>query len=387
MSQYNVNAIVGLQWGNEGIAHISDFLSKDADITIKHQSLDNAVSTIIRNGNKFDLSVIPVGVFNPDSMNIISAGSVVDLDKMHKEMEIIQSSSELDADNVFIDERAHIIMPYHEKGIASCYEDKVSGLGLRAADLMDEDRLIKRLEAILPSKQCKLEDIITKCKEWKGWFGDHIIDTIPVVRDSVESGAKIVIEGQSGTMIDNDWGSYPYTTASSRFDGTGIPPKAFNKVYGVAKAYSSCLQNGPFITEDTELKRLDSENDSIRYGWIDAVAVDYSCYINGVTDVCLTNLNNLDSLSSIKVCIGYSINGEYYANLPETRLQENARPIYAEFEGWMEDTSNAHSWSELPEKCKSYIREIEKFLNIPITIITVGPNENQIIERNPEMDK
>ena len=383
MSEYNVNAVVGLQWGEEGTSSVVDYLSRDADITIKYQSSDNKAEAVIKNNKEFTLEAVPVGVFNPDAMNIISAGAVVDLDMLHDEIEYIKSTTELDADNVFIDERTHILMPYHKSEIESCYQDKTSGLGLRAADLMDDEKLIKRLETILPSKQCKIEEILAKCKEWKGWFGDHIIDTIPVVRDSVESGANIVLEGTIGAMCDNNWGSYPYTQASCNFDGTGVPPRAINKIHGVAKAYSTCTQKGPFITEDTELKPFDSIDTTTRYGWFDAVAVDYACYINGVTNLCITHINDLDSIPSIKVCIGYSINGEYYANLPETRLQENARPIYAEFEGWLEDTSNARSWSELPEKCKTFLQEIEKFLNIPVTLIGV----NHLIERNLEIEE
>lgn len=431
MSKSNVNAVVGIQWGDEGKGRIVDYLAKDADIVIRYQGGDNAGHTVINDKGKFGLHIIPSGVFNPDTMNIVSAGTVVNFDRMHEEIEDIEKRSGLEIDNVFIDERAHIVMPYHialdgaeemhrddkmkigttKRGIGPCYEDKAARIGIRAADLLDEERLQKRLEALLPKKnreleyygleQFTLEELLQKCREWKGWFGDHIIDTVPVVRDAVESGQKILLEGQLGVMRDNDWGIYPYTTSSNPTvaggcNGAGIPPRAINKVYGVAKAYSTSVGGGPYMTElfdedGEKLRTIGAEYGVTtgrprRCGWFDAVAADYACYINGVTDFCLTKIDVLDTFEKLKVCIGYSINGEYYTNLPETRLQECAKPIYAEFEGWMEDTTKVRKWSDLPEKCRSYILELEKFLKTPITLISVGPERDQLIVRDPEKD-
>ena len=427
MEKSNVNAVVGIQWGDEGKGRVVDYLAQDADLVIRFQGGDNAGHTVINDKGKFGLHIIPSGVFNPDTMNIVSAGTVVNFDRMHEEIEHIEEVSKMVVDNVFIDERAHIILPYHmaldgaeegkrdesqkigttKRGIGPCYEDKAARAGIRAADLMDEERLIKRLSMVLPKKNRDLEyyglptytldEILEKCKKWKEWFGTHIIDTVPVVRSAVEEGKKILLEGQLGIMRDNDWGIYPYTTSSNPTtaggcNGAGIPPRAINRVYGVAKAYSTSVGGGPYMTElfdqDGEKLRDIGHEYGVttgrprRCGWFDAVVADYACYMNGVTDLCLTKIDVLDTFPVLKVCVGYQIDGEYYSHLPETRLQERAKPIYAEFEGWMEDTTKARKWEDLPEKCQRYILELEKFIKTPITMISVGPERDQLIIRN-----
>ena len=426
MESYNVNAVVGLQWGDEGKGRIVDYLAKDADIVIRFQGGDNAGHTVINDKGKFGLHIIPSGVFNPETMNIVSAGTAVNFDRMHEELEGIKNASGLVIDNLFIDERAHIIMPYHmaldgaeenkrsdkakigttKRGIGPCYTDKAARIGIRAADILDEETLRARLEAILPKKNrdleyygletVKLEDLMTLAAKWRAEFGDKIIDTVPVVRDAVESGKKILLEGQLGIMRDNDWGIYPYTTSSNPTvaggcNGAGIPPRAVSKVVGVAKAYSTSVGGGPYMTElfdetGDKLREIGGEfgvttGRPRRCGWFDAVAADYACYMNGVTDVALTKLDVLDTFETIKVCTGYMINGEYYSNLPETRLQEQAKPIYEEYEGWMEDTTKCRTWESLPEKAKKYILALEEKMNTHITYISVGPERDQLIIR------
>lgn len=423
----NVNAVVGIQYGDEGKGRIVDYLAQNAQIVIRFQGGDNAGHTVINDKGKFGLHIIPSGVFNPDTMNIVSAGCVVNFDTMREEMENIEKTTGEKVNNVFIDERAHLILPYHmaldgaeelkrdesqkigttKRGIGPCYQDKAARSGIRAADLLDEQRLRKRLEMVLPKKNRELayyglptytfDEIFEKCISWRKLFADHIIDTVPIVRNAVEENQEILLEGQLGIMRDLDWGIYPYTTSSNptvggACNGAGIPPKAINKAYGVVKAYSTSVGGGPYISE-----LLDHDGDKLRdigheygvttgrprrCGWFDAVAADYACYINGITDLALTKIDVLDSFPRLKVCTGYMINGEYYPYLPETRLQENAKPIYAEFEGWLEDTTKCRKWSELPEKCKTYILELEKLVNTPITMISVGPERDQLIIRD-----
>ena len=426
MGSYNVNAVVGLQWGDEGKGRVVDYLAKDADLVIRYQGGDNAGHTVINDKGKFGLHIIPSGVFNPETMNIVSAGTVVNFDRMHEELENIKKVSGLEIDNLFIDERAHIIMPYHmaldgaeegkrsdkekigttKRGIGPCYSDKASRMGIRAADILEPKRLEERLKLLLPKKNrdleyyglptVTLEDMMALCAKWKEEFGRHIIDTVPVVRDAVESGKKILLEGQLGIMRDNDWGIYPYSTSSNPTaaggcNGAGIPPRAINKVVGVAKAYSTSVGGGPYMTE-----LFDADGDKLRdighefgvttgrprrCGWFDAVAADYACYMNGVTDVALTKLDVLDTFPKIKVCTGYRIDGEYYTHLPETRLQERAKPVYEEFDGWMSDTTACRTWESLPEKAKEYILALEKLMNTHITYISVGPERDQLIIR------
>ena len=426
MTSYNVNAVVGVQWGDEGKGRIVDYLASDAELVIRFQGGDNAGHTVINEYGKFGLHILPSGVFNPETMNIVGAGTVVNFDRMKEELDNIRKSAGLDIQNVFIDERAHIIMPYHmaldgaeegkrsekdkigttKRGIGPCYSDKAARTGIRAADIMDEETLKKRLEALLPRKNreleyygletVKLEDMLALAAKWREEFGDHIIDTVPIIRDAVEEGKKILLEGQLGIMRDNDWGIYPYSTSSNptaagACNGAGIPPRAITKVVGVAKAYSTSVGGGPYMTElfDEDGKKLRDIGHEYgvttgrprRCGWFDAVAADYACYMNGITDIALTKLDVLDTFEKIKVCTGYMIDGEYYKNLPETRLQERAKPIYEVFDGWMCDTTGCRTWNELPEKAKTYILALEKMLNTRITYISVGPERNQLIIR------
>lgn len=426
MESYNVNAVVGVQWGDEGKGRVVDYLASDAEIVIRFQGGDNAGHTVINEYGKFGLHILPSGIFNPETMNIVGAGTVVNFDRMKQELDDIKKNANLDIDNVFIDERAHVIMPYHmaldgaeegkrsdkekigttKRGIGPCYSDKAARMGIRAADIMDPERLEERLKLILPKKNrdleyygletVTLEDMLALCAKWRDEFGDHIIDSVPVIREAVESGKKILLEGQLGIMRDNDWGIYPYTTSSNPTvaggcNGAGIPPRCISKVVGVAKAYSTSVGGGPYMTElfDADGEKLRDIGHEYgvttgrprRCGWFDAVAADFACYMNGVTDLALTKLDVLDTFEKIKVCTGYMINGEYFTYLPETRLQAQAKPIYETFEGWMTDTTKCRKWEDLPANAQKYVLAIEKMINTHITYISVGPERDHLIIR------
>ena len=422
----SVTTVVGIQWGDEGKGRIVDYLASQAEMVIRFQGGDNAGHTVINDLGKFGLHIIPSGVFNSETMNIVGAGTVVNFDTMASEIDHIQSVSGRSVDNVFIDRRAHLIMPYHQlldgaeegkrsddqkigttkRGIGPCYSDKASRVGLRAGDILDEDWLRKRLELLLPKKNRDLEyyglrtftvdELVAKCAAWRERFGSYIIDSQPVVREAVENGRNILLEGQLGIMRDNDWGIYPYSTSSNpttagACNGAGIPPRAIDKVVGVIKAYSTSVGGGPYMTElfDEDGEKLRTIGGEFgvttgrprRCGWLDLVAADYACYMNGVSDLALTKLDVLDSFEKIRVCTGYMIDGEYYNHLPDTLYQERAKPIYEDFEGWMCDTSKCRRWEELPAKAQNYILEIEKRLGVHITYISVGPERNQLIVR------
>ena len=422
----SVTTVVGIQWGDEGKGRIVDYLASQAEMVIRFQGGDNAGHTVINDLGKFGLHIIPSGVFNSETMNIVGAGTVVNFDTMASEIDHIQSVSGRSVDNVFIDRRAHLIMPYHQlldgaeegkrsddqkigttkRGIGPCYSDKASRVGLRAGDILDEDWLRKRLELLLPKKNRDLEyyglrtftvdELVAKCAAWRERFGSYIIDSQPVVREAVENGRNMLLEGQLGIMRDNDWGIYPYSTSSNpttagACNGAGIPPRAIDKVVGVIKAYSTSVGGGPYMTElfDEDGEKLRTIGGEFgvttgrprRCGWLDLVAADYACYMNGVSDLALTKLDVLDSFEKIRVCTGYMIDGEYYNHLPDTLYQERAKPIYEDFEGWMCDTSKCRRWEELPAKAQSYILEIEKRLGVHITYISVGPERDQLIVR------
>ena len=419
----NVTSIVGAQWGDEGKGRIVDYLAVNSDLVIRFQGGDNAGHTVINDKGKFALHIIPSGIFNPETMNIVGAGTVVNFETMSEELQTITAKG-VTVDNLFIDVRAHLIMPYHraldgaqeqsksdkmqigttKRGIGPCYSDKATRSGIRAADLLDEDRLRNRIEMALPQKNRELayfglkeytvDEIMELCKKWKETYGDKIIDTLPVVRQAYEEGRKILLEGQLGVMRDLDWGIYPYTTSSSptsggAANGSGLGPRRIDEVIGVTKVYSTSVGGGPFMTElfDENAEKLRAVGGEYgattgrprRCGWFDAVATEFSCWINGFTSIALTKLDVLDGFEKIKVCTGYRVNGEVINYLPETAQQEIAEPIYEEYDGWMSDTSGARKWEDLPKNAQIYCKRLGELVGAPIKFISVGPERDQII--------
>ncbi|HHT79632.1 MAG TPA: adenylosuccinate synthase [Spirochaetales bacterium] len=419
----NITSIVGAQWGDEGKGRIVDYLAVHSDIVIRFQGGDNAGHTVINEHGKFALHIIPSGIFNPKTTNIVGAGTVVNFETMATELASIAEKG-VEVNNLFIDVRAHLIMPYHcmldgaqelaksqkmqigttKRGIGPCYSDKATRSGIRAADLLDFDRLKNRLEMALPQKnrelsyfglpEVTLDEMLTLCSKWKEQFGDKIIDSVPLVRQAYEDKKKILLEGQLGIMRDLDWGIYPYTTSSNptaggATNGAGIAPSRISEVIGVAKVYSTSVGGGPFMTEllDETGKKLQDIGKEYgattgrprRCGWFDAVAADFSCWINGFTSVALTKLDVLDSFEKLKVCVAYRVNGEIIKHLPETALQEIAEPIYEEYDGWMSDTTNARKWEDLPKNAQIYCKRLSELIGAPIKYISVGPERDQII--------
>jgi adenylosuccinate synthase len=419
----NVTSIVGAQWGDEGKGRIVDYLAVHSDMVIRYQGGDNAGHTVINDKGKFALHIIPSGIFNPETINIVGAGTVVNFETMASELDSIATKGVV-VQNLFIDKRAHIIMPYHcmldgaeensksknwqigttKRGIGPCYSDKAARSGIRAVDLLDPERLEKRLLMALPKKNRELayyglpevtvQEMLDLCSKWRERFGDKIIDTVPVVRQAYEDGKKILLEGQLGIMRDLDWGIYPYTTSSSptsggATSGAGLAPSRISEVIGVAKVYSTSVGGGPYMTElfdetGEKLRSIGNEFGATtgrprRTGWFDGVAADYSCWINGFTGVALTKLDILDSFEKLKVCVAYRVNGEIIKYLPETALQEVAEPIYEEYDGWMSDTSKARKWEDLPLKAQVYCKRLAELIGAPIKYISVGPERDQII--------
>lgn len=419
----SVSAIVGAQWGDEGKGRVVDYLATKADLCIRFQGGDNAGHTVINDKGKFALHIIPSGIFNPDTTNIVCAGTVVNFEGMQIELDSIAKAG-VDGKNLFIDKRAHLIMPFHctldgaeeasksstwkigttKKGIGPTYSDKAARSGIRAVDILDVERLTNRLKMLLPRKnrelayfnlpEVTLEEMLEICAKWRDLFGDRIIDTVPIIREAFESNKKILLEGQLGIMRDLDWGIYPYTTSSNptaggACSGAGIAPNRIDEIIGVVKAYSTSVGGGPFMTElfdadGEKLRDIGHEYGATtgrprRCGWFDAVAADYSCWINGFTNIAITKLDILDHFDTIKVCTAYEINGEVVNYLPETALQEIAKPIYKEFKGWKSDTTNARKWKDLPIEAQDYCTEIGKLVGAPIKFVSVGPERDQII--------
>ncbi|MCF0261814.1 MAG: adenylosuccinate synthase [Sphaerochaetaceae bacterium] len=417
----SVISIVGAQWGDEGKGRIVDYLAQDADVVIRYQGGDNAGHTVVNDLGKFALHIIPSGIFNPEATSIVGVGAVVNFDTMEQELTAIPKEFHK---NLLIDVRAHLIMPYHclldgaeeasrsanfkvgttKRGIGPCYSDKAARSGIRAGELLDLETLRARLEMSLPKKNRDLEyyglktftvdEIIEKCKQWADKFGSQIVDTLPIVRKAVDAKRKIVLEGQLGVMRDLDWGIYPYTTSSNPTSGgaanvSGISPKGITEIIGVTKAYSTSVGGGPFTAElfdedGKKLRDIGAEYGATtgrprRCGWLDAVALDYSSYLNGFTSIAVTKLDVLDSFETIKVCEAYELDGQVTKYLPDTKGQERAKPIFKEFKGWMSDTSKARKWEDLPKAAQDYVKAIEKYAGVPVKYVSVGPERDQII--------
>lgn len=350
----NVLSIVGIQAGCEEKGNVSSFIAQDAEIVIRSQGGDNEAESIVNEYGKFLFRMTPCGIFNQDAMNIISAGALLNLDTLTREIAEVEVKTEQKSENLFIDIRTNIVMPYHmEKGeysIKECLFDKLSGLGVSAGDLLDDDVLSSRLDEITSAKGLTNKaELLKVCHYWKETFEQYIIDTLPIVRTAVESESFIVLQGNGGLLSDINWGLKPSfaSTTASLLQGAGIAPNAVAKTFGVAKAEKE----------------------------IDAVAMNYAAYIDGVTDIALTSLSSLDGEKELKICTGYMIEGEYYANLPEPSLAQKAKPIFESYPGWLCPTTDCTSFEELPENARSYILALEELLSVHITMIEVIPSQ------------
>ena len=416
-----VTSIIGAQWGDEGKGRIVDYLATDADVVIRYQGGDNAGHTVVNEYGKFALHIIPSGIFNKKATSIVGVGAVVNFDTMKDELAGIPEELHK---NLLVDVRAHLIMPYHclldgaeeakrsdhdkigttKRGIGPCYSDKAARIGIRVGELLDLEALRAHIQQILPKKNRELEyyglkqfsvnELMDKCTSWKEMFGSHIKDTLPIVRKAVDAKRKIVLEGQLGIMRDLDWGIYPYTTSSNPTSGgaanvSGIAPNGITEIIGVTKAYSTSVGGGPFTAElfdedGKKLRDIGAEYGATtgrprRCGWLDAVALDYSSYLNGFTSIAVTKLDVLDSFDEIKVCEAYELDGEVTRYLPDTKGQERAKPIFRTFKGWRTDTTGCRRWEDLPKAAQEYVKAIGEYAHCPVSHVSVGPERDQII--------
>ncbi|AEC02504.1 adenylosuccinate synthase [Parasphaerochaeta coccoides] len=421
----SISAVVGAQWGDEGKGRIVDYLAQEADVVVRYQGGDNAGHTVINDKGKFALHIIPSGIFNPATINIVGAGTVVNFDTMATELAALEEKG-VDTTNLYIDQRAHLILPFHclldgaeeasrssswqigttKRGIGPCYSDKASRKGIRAMDIMDETRLRTRLEMLLPGKNRELayfglpevtvDEIMNLASAWRIRFGHRITDSVSILRKAVKQDKAILMEGQLGVMRDLDWGIYPYTTSSNptsggTCSGAGISPRLIGRVIGVVKAYSTSVGGGPFPTElkdetGDKLRAIGGEYGATtgrprRCGWFDGVAADYSSWINGFTDIAITKLDVLDTFETLKICTGYMVDGKVVTELPETGGQEKAEPIYEELPGWLVPTTGARAWEDLPPNAQAYIQRIESLSGARASYVSVGPERDQIIVR------
>jgi adenylosuccinate synthase len=418
-----VTAIVGAQWGDEGKGRIIDYLAQNADVVVRFQGGDNAGHTVINEYGKHALHLIPSGIFNPKTRNIIGAGCVVNPQSLLAEMEDLARGG-VNLDNLWISARAQMLMPYHrtmdvleesargkdtfgttKRGIGPAYADKAARSGLRIGDLLQPAWLEARLDSALLSVNRKItllggepvdgRELMALCHDFRAQLGPRIVDTVPVLRGALDSGLDILLEGQLGVMRDLDWGIYPYVTSSNPTAsfgavGAGVPARAIDRVIGVVKAYSTAVGDGPFPVElhDVDGERLRAVGGEFgattgrprRCGWFDGVAIAYAAWLNGMTGLAITKLDILDDFDTIRICVGYRLpDGTVVTNsMPDTPLLYEVEPVYEEWPGWCAPTSECRSWDDLPAGARAYIHRLSELAGVKVDYVSVGPERDQM---------
>lgn len=423
--------IVGTQWGDEGKGKIVDVLTERAHYVVRFQGGNNAGHTLVINQKKYILHLIPSGIFHPQTVCVIGNGVVVDPSVIITEIEKLKKAGlEITPEKLKISERAHTIMPYHKaldlareakahknkigttgRGIGPCYEDKVGRRGFRLIDLTKPAFFKERLKTILEEKNfflqylsadpLKFEEIYEEYIEYGKYLKPFLTDTSSLLWEASQKGLNILFEGAQGTFLDIDYGTYPYVTSSNTLAGnacagSGFGPTQIKEVLGIVKAYTTRVGEGPFPTELKDeigdyLREKGGEYGSTtgrprRCGWLDLVMVKTAVRLNGITSIALTKLDVLSGLNQIKICVAYKLRDQIIDFFPST-LEDltQVEPLYEELSGWKEDISYINNFSDLPKTTQEYIRKIETYLGIPISIISTGPDRKNclIIKDHP----
>ena len=418
-----VNLVIGTQWGDEGKGKIVDYFSKDAEYVVRFQGGNNAGHTIKVEDQVYKLHITPSGVIQ-GKIGVIGNGCVIDPDVLIKEIGDLTKRGI--KPKLLISDRANIIMPYHKildgaeekflgdkkigttkRGIGPCYSDKISRNGIRAVDLIDEETLSKKLDTILMIKKrifdaYEIDEKLDKKEilETYAGFGEQLRNFITTthveLNRAITSGKNILLEGAQGTMLDVEYGTYPYATSSHTVaggasTGTGIGPKYIDDIIGIVKAYTTRVGEGPMPTElfDEVGKHLSEKGHEIgtttsrprRCGWLDLVVVKHSCMISGITKIAITKLDVLDGLKTVKICTEYQLNGKKIDFFPANIEQVmKCKPLYEEFEGWNKINTNSAKLADLPENAQAYLKFIEEGLKTPIAVVSIGPGRKETIE-------
>jgi adenylosuccinate synthase len=417
------DVLLGLQWGDEGKGKIVDVLTPDYDVIARFQGGPNAGHTLEFNNIKQVLHTIPSGIFRENKINIIGNGVVIDPIVFKKEIESIRKIGVELSENLYISKKAHLILPTHRildaaseqkkgatkigstlKGIGPTYKDKIGREGLRVGDLFQDfskkyKERLENHEALLSEFfRFDYKEILEDCE--KEWFESieilksfKIIDTEHFLNDLLSKNHSVLAEGAQGTMLDIDFGSYPFVTSSNTIcagacTGLGLAPQKIGKVYGIFKAYCTRVGMGPFPTElldetGDNLRKAGNEYGSTtgrprRCGWLDLVALKYSVMLNGATELIMMKADVLDSFDTIKICVAYEIGGQETENFP-FELNDDVEPVYVELPGWKTDLTKIKSQNEFPGELNNYINFIEEEMGIPVSIASVGPNREQTI--------
>jgi len=380
-----VQIIIGAQWGDEGKGKIVDLMSQNADIVVRVQGGANAGHTIIVDGTKFVMHLIPSGILHPKTICVIGHGVVIDPEVLLQEIELLKKAGISVEGRLFVSNRAHIVLPKHKeadkrneqsaskpigttgRGIGPAYSDKVSRVGLRVVDFIKTDHR----------------------------FDGFVADTSAFLNQAIRDKKNIIIEGAQGALLDIDLGTYPYVTSSNTTSGgactgSGIGPTKIDEVIGIAKAYTTRVGEGPFPTElldeqGNQLRERGKEFGATtgrprRCGWFDAFVVRYACEVNGVDEIVMTKLDVLDNFKTIKICTGYEYNGKQLASFPaDIEILTKVMPVYEELPGWQTNTAGITDFEKLPTQAKRYLQRIEELIGVKIGMISVGAERNQTI--------
>ena len=414
--------VVGTQWGDEGKGKITDFLSANAEVIARYQGGDNAGHTIVIDGKKFKLHLIPSGIFFPEKISVIGNGVVINPKSLVKELAYLHEEG-VTTDSLRISDRAHVILPYHIeldrlqeeskgdnkigttiKGIGPAYMDKAARVGIRIADLLDRDVFAERLRINLEEKNrqftklyeaeaLSFDDIFEEYYEYGQQIKQYVTDTSVILNDALDNGKRVLFEGAQGVMLDIDQGTYPFVTSSNPVAGgvtigSGVGPSKIDKVVGVCKAYTSRVGDGPFPTE-----LLDEVGDRIRevgheygtttgrprrVGWFDSVVMRHSRRVSGITNLSLNSIDVLSGLDTVKICVAYDLDGERIDHYPASLEQlKRCKPIYEELPGWSEDITGVRHLDELPENARNYVRRVGELVGVRISTFSVGPDRDQ----------
>ncbi|MGH3759542.1 adenylosuccinate synthase [Actinophytocola sp.] len=421
--------LIGAQWGDEGKGKATDLLGERVQWVVRYQGGNNAGHTVVLpDGQDFALHLIPSGILTPGVTNVIGNGVVVDPGVLLDELAGLEKRG-VDTSRLLLSADAHLIMPYHVaidkvterylgkakigttgRGIGPAYQDKVSRVGVRVQDVLDEKILRQKVEAALDVKNQILvkvynrraldpEQVVDSVLEAGERFGNRIADTRLLLNEALERGETVLLEGSQGTLLDVDHGTYPFVTSSNptaggASAGSGIGPTRITTVIGILKAYTTRVGSGPFPTElhDDMGERLRKTGAEVgvttgrarRTGWFDAVIARYAARVNGITDYFLTKLDVLSGLEAVPVCVGYKVNGETVHDMPMTQTDvHHAVPVYEQLPGWWEDISACRSFDDLPVNAQAYVHRLEELSGTRVSAVGVGPGRDQTIVRHP----
>ncbi len=423
-----VIAVIGAQWGDEGKGKIVDMLAEEANVIVRFSGGDNAGHTVVNQYGEFKLHLVPSGIFSPRATTIISNGVVINPGTLLDEIDQLNQRG-VDTSRLFISDRAHLVMPYHllldgleeevrggkaigttRKGIGPAFADKTARLGIRTNDLLDKEILQERLHFILNYKNTILtkvhgvsplseDEVYTQYYQYGQRLSRHICDTSILIEQALDRGETVLLEGAQGTLLDPDFGTYPYATSSSPLAGggclgAGLGPTRINHILGIFKAYCTRVGGGPMPSElKDEVGNLIREQGHEygtttgrprRCGWFDAIAARFSARINGFTRVAITRLDVLDTLPQLKICVGYKLDGQTIDYFPANAATlDKCQPIYEELPGWQIPISDIRQFDQLPSEARQYVARLEELISCPVSIISVGMRREQTIWKMP----